>query len=288
HTPRQQPDHWQPPMLRRANLRGRDLSHRYIGHADLREAQLMGANLYMTDLTAASLAGANLEGANLAGTNLGGADLRGANLRGANLLVADLHNTLLHGAILQDVRGLVLQQLQEASYDSTTIIDRAIYTALAPTPDAQCTQPELPQTSSKPLPDPDGISEPAENEITLRMPVPGQGVYQKTTTDATGADSSDKHSQMLGQSMRAEAPAPVNVQMHTARPGTTYTPEQHRESEKVEDESEEIDEVPSNKIIRLSSRPAKADPSVGTKRTDDKTQGDNRICTISGISRKQG
>ena len=57
HTPRQQPDHWQPPMLRRANLRGRDLSHRYIGHADLREAQLMGANLYMTDLTAASQIG---------------------------------------------------------------------------------------------------------------------------------------------------------------------------------------------------------------------------------------
>ncbi|MGH2480608.1 MAG: pentapeptide repeat-containing protein, partial [Ktedonobacteraceae bacterium] len=157
HTPRQQPERWQPPTLYQADLRGRDLSHRYMGQADLRGAQLAGANLYMADLTGAHLMGANLMEANLAGANLCGADLRQANLRGANLLVADLHNALLHGATLQNTCGLVPQQLHTAIYDSATSIDRDIYTALATLPDAQSTQPELPQTLLELAPDLEAI-----------------------------------------------------------------------------------------------------------------------------------
>lgn len=261
HTPRQQPDHWQSPALYRADLRGRDLSHRYIGHADLREARLMGANLYMADLTAASLEGANLEGANLAGANLCGADLRGANLRGANLLVADLQNALLHGAILQDVRGLVLDQLHAARYDNTTSIDRAIYTALAPAPDTLSTQPEIPRSSSEPL------AEPVENEITIRMPVLNQSAPTQAVSAVTTGSSSAEKPQTRGQSTRSTTgdseiePADAT----DAGPARTQARGQRQEDEGVEDDGEGDEEAPSNKIIRLPSRMTKGVYQAGQK-----------------------
>ncbi len=258
HTPRQLPDHWQPPTFYRADLRGRDLSHRYIGRADLREAQLMGANLYMTDLTAARLGGANLEGANLAGANLCGADLRGANLRGANLLVADLQNALLHGAILQDVRGLMLPQLHAANYDNTTSIDRAIYTALAPAPDAQSTQPELPRTASEIL------SEPIENEVTMRMPMLNQSAPRKAAILATRMNSNPETPQTPKSPLTAPG-TPEAAQTDTTAAGSPHTRarEQQQEGEGANDGTEENEEESSNKIIHLSPRSTKEVHQVG-------------------------
>lgn len=134
---------WRPPMFYRADLSKRDFSYRYMARADLREADLTEANFYMADLTGASLTGTNLARANLTGANLSGADLRGANLSNASLLVADLHHAVLHGAVLLGARHLSAQQLQEAIYDSSTIIDSTLDLTLPRIPGVQVTPADL-------------------------------------------------------------------------------------------------------------------------------------------------
>ncbi len=256
-TPRQQPDRWQPPALYQADLRGRDLSHRYMGHADLREAQLTRADLYMTDLTGASLAGANLEGANLAGANLCGANLQGANLHGANLLVADLHNAILQGATLLDARGLTLPQLHTAIYDDTTSIDSTIHTTPAHTPGVHITPEE---TSLEPQCETEGITEPAENEITLRMPLLSK---TESTQQTRQADLT-----------KATPPAHLSENGQTLTDGLETLDEQEREAH------EKTAGVLSSKIIQMLTRSTQADLMSGTKKKSDSK--------ISNIIRKQG
>lgn len=262
HTPRQQPDRWQPPALYQADLRGRDLSHRYMGHADLREAQLTRADLYMTDLTGASLAGANLEGANLAGANLCGANLQGANLHGANLLVADLHNAILQGATLLDARGLTLPQLHTAIYDDTTSIDSTIHTNTAHTPDVHITPEE---TSLEPQHETEGITEPTENEITLRMPL-------LSKTEST---------QQAGQADLTKATPPA----HLSKNGQTLTNGLEALDKQESEAHGGTAGVLSSKIIQLLTRSTQADLMSGTKKIDGKKKSDSKI---SSIARKQG
>ena len=237
-----QPERWQPPVLRQADLRGRDLSHRYLGRADLRQANLVGTNLYMADLNGATLTGANLEGANLSGANLSGANLRGANLRGANLLVADLDHAQLREAVLEDTRGLTPEQLRAATYDHTTSIDRTIYTALAPHIDAESTQPEIPQMSTVTLSDPGAPVEPSENETTLRMPL-----IKRTP-----------------QEMAAEEQS--NVQR------APEASSQHIATDEREEDAEEF----SHKIIQLRTRASRTDPLAAIKAMENRKKHEER------------
>lgn len=280
HTSRQQPERWQPPALYRADLRGRDLSHRYMGRADLREAQLMGANLYMADLTGASLAGANLAGANLAGANMCAADLRGANLRGTNLLVADLHNAILHGATLLETRGLSLQQLQTAIYDTTTSIDKNIFTTPSPLPDGPVTPSELQHTAYETAPPDTGVSEPADNEITLRMPI----LRCATTKEIPHAANETDGKTALPH---AENPR-TSEQPARHRPTLAEEPlADHTPGESQEEERAEREEPPSSKIIRLQARSTKTDPPAGTKPASSKKKGNSRVNKISSISKNK-
>jgi pentapeptide repeat protein len=280
HTPHQQPDRWQPPALSQANLCGRDLSHRYMAHADLRNAQLARADLYMTDLTGANLAGANLEGANLAGANLSRANLAGANLHKANLLVADLHNTILQGAILQEVRGLMLPQLRNAIYDDTTSIDSTIHTALAYAPSVQIIPEEMHITSSEAQPEIAIVSEPNENEITLRMPALNQKDQPEIVISPIETNSLMEKPQESEQPIFAEETALAYLfkveQAFAGKPRVQNEPESA---------SVDTEEVPSHKIIQLLTHSRKADVLPKTQKARSKTK-ENRQTSAS--SRKQG
>jgi uncharacterized protein YjbI with pentapeptide repeats len=78
--------------------------------------------LYNTHFAKAFLLKSKLHKANLIGADLAGATLYGADLAGAVLHGADLTGTFLHGADLseanlKDVKGLTLQQLEDAVWD---------------------------------------------------------------------------------------------------------------------------------------------------------------------------
>ncbi|MGH2508271.1 MAG: pentapeptide repeat-containing protein [Ktedonobacteraceae bacterium] len=276
-TPRQQPDQWQPPALSQADLRGRDLSHRYMDHADLRQAQLAQADLYMADLTGAHLAGANLEGANLAGANLCGTDLRGANLRQANLLVADLQNANLQGAILLEVRGLTLPQLHTAIYDDTTSIDSAIRTILM---NGHLTPEEMHKTSPELLPEADEIAEPAENEITLRMPLLSKTQQQESAISAT---KSVPDAEKLPAELRPATLTELGNAMHLADTQETAT-DQSEIQNVPKGEHVDTEEVPSHKIIQLSTHSVKADGRPRTQKANSKGKDQSRV---SANARKQ-
>lgn len=225
----QRPENWRPPMLYRANLSGRDLSYRYMERADLREADLTEANLYMADLTGASLAGANLERANLTGANLSGADLRGANLANVSLLVTDLHNAVLHGAVLLGARHLSTQQLQEAIYDSTTVIDSAIDITLPRIPGVQVTPADLLSIvqakqagAESPISPPSeqlNEAEPAEKAVREEaVPVEIEPANQSAPAEA--------HEELLpvtqtGESITVEIPLTMPVEQKAQEPATS-------------------------------------------------------------------
>lgn len=266
HTPHQQPERWQPPMLAHADLRGRDLSHRYMSHADLREAQLMRADLYMTDLTGANLVGANLEGANLAGANLCGADLRGANLQKANLLVADLHQACLQGASLLETRGLTLAQLHNARYDGMTRIDNTIHSVSVSTPGVQITPEEATHTPSD-----EALSIMTDiNEETLSMP--RICTTAQPEISATEAEVNPQEDQL----QEAEQAIPTQPQAEQV------LSEQVREQNVPEPQDEFIDteEVPSHKIAQSLVHASTTNKPLSTSKGGSKTKGKSQVSTL--------
>src|SRR6266511_1183039 len=103
-------------FLKGANLRGAKLHRAHLFDtnlegADLIDAKLGGAYLCAARLKSASLNKADLSEADLRGSNLDGADLYGADLRGSNLLAATL----------REVRGLIWEQISEATIDDDYI-----------------------------------------------------------------------------------------------------------------------------------------------------------------------
>ncbi len=104
--------------LAAADLTGADLSLAKLTGADLERATLRCAFARSADLTGANLAGADLTGANMSITNLTRAYLFGATLTRTYLSLANLTNADLTKADLQDVRGLLGEQLQQASNDA--------------------------------------------------------------------------------------------------------------------------------------------------------------------------
>jgi len=105
--------------LRKANLRFANLRGAYLLGVDLRGASLRNANLSDANLNIADLRGANLFQASLSSANLFRASLSSANLLLATLSSADLRKTDLRGAYLQganlsNVRGVTMEQLEQA------------------------------------------------------------------------------------------------------------------------------------------------------------------------------
>ena len=113
--------------LSHANLEGADLSRHMNLEFPTRNQDLVRMNLFQANLRNAILSGinwegiilyrANLEGADLFSTYLSGANLSSANLRGANLAYANLHDADLSFADMQGV-----QNLEQASFNSNTIL----------------------------------------------------------------------------------------------------------------------------------------------------------------------
>jgi uncharacterized protein YjbI with pentapeptide repeats len=95
-----------------ANLEGAELKGSYLGKADLTGARLEKTNLEGAVLGAAKLGETNLADANLARADLAGADLAGANVTGTNLA----------GANLQNITGLIQQQINVACPDNRTVL----------------------------------------------------------------------------------------------------------------------------------------------------------------------
>lgn len=274
----QRPANWRPPMLYRADLSKRDLSYRYMERADLREADLTEANLYMADLTGASLAGANLERANLTGANLSGADLRGANLANASLLVADLHNAVLHGAVLLGARHLSAQQLQDAIYDSTTVIDSAIDVTLPRIPGVQVTPADLLGISQTKQTNVEQVEQtPAEDSIE---PASGEKDAGEEATSAEIASASQdtagapntttstpQTADTSGEEEQSEMPAEQEVPQPAASDEAEITPQVD-----AEEKSPEKAPPDESKIIQLAARTGKAPQRQGTPKRSSSTK----------------
>lgn len=116
-------------ILNNAELMGANLSKTDLQNANLRKVDLLGANLSgailvganlseaklrLADLRGAILIGANLSGAHLEDANLDGADLRHANLSRASMENANLSKVILEGSDLSGVKGLTIEQLEQA------------------------------------------------------------------------------------------------------------------------------------------------------------------------------
>jgi uncharacterized protein YjbI with pentapeptide repeats len=91
-----------------------DLSRSIFRGADPTEAVILGADLTRTDLTGAVLVGANLSGADLTDADLTDADLTGADLTGADLTRTVFDGTNLIDAVLADLRGTTVGQMELA------------------------------------------------------------------------------------------------------------------------------------------------------------------------------
>ena len=109
--------------LKEAELAGADLENIFLRKAELSKAKLQHGELKGANLESATLWGADLKGANLESTNLGSANLTGVNLTEANLGEANLKNAFFYHADLRGVLNLTVDQLRDAHYDDTTLLD---------------------------------------------------------------------------------------------------------------------------------------------------------------------
>ncbi len=121
-----------------ANFQGSLLILCNFRDARLIKAEMEGSDLKHVSFQDADLRGAKLQGANLKFVSFREADLREAKLQGAKMLHTDLKGARLEGANLEGVSFLTAEQLNDACFDTTTILPDHLFEqyeyALTPSP----------------------------------------------------------------------------------------------------------------------------------------------------------
>jgi uncharacterized protein YjbI with pentapeptide repeats len=114
--------------LAAAKLEGASLVNAHLERASLVEAHLAGAILIRAHLEGAVLVAAQLEGADLREAHLEGAcfGLEGSTVQGANLEGANLEGAHLEGADLGMAKGLVQDQITQASGNCETTLPQGL------------------------------------------------------------------------------------------------------------------------------------------------------------------